>query len=242
MFSLSSSSTYIFAPMAIFMALNFLFLNGAWGMKQTGCAANIYYSNPEFFFTRAISRRAQFYAKSLVYFLLSSLLSLVILGYSFTKPAIKVELPYNTLQFREQVKQFYLTQFTGTTLTGELNDPEKGKIYVVLPHGHIWLAAFGVVQMFVSALLLQSLVFWLGRKPWILLAVFFGLLLFPLLDGVIMAAFTGTSSPFQQISLYERSLAWTAHHPTVVLFLLAALTVAVQAYCCSRFIKAEVVQ
>lgn len=235
MFSLNGHFDGGTSLFVILFAANYLFLNGTFGFKSDGNPVGLHY-NPEFFFTRAIARRSQFYAKACLYLGFACLTSLGLVGYSCTKPAISLELPYNTAAYRETVKSFYLTQFKGSVIQKEGSDKEGNKSWVILPHGNILMATFDLVLVYLQSLIFLFGLFLFRRKVWCLFLMYIALLIVPL---AVAAAMWGGGT--QQLSLYERGFAWTINHPAGVLGLLLISTVMVLGYCAKQFIRSEVV-
>ena len=208
-----------------FMMGNILFLSGFYGFKATGVQP---FGALEFMFTRAIDRVSLFATRSALYLLFSTLPLVLILAHGYAAPLIRLELPYNNNQHREETKQFYLSHFEGAYL----QEPDTGgnEDYVVLPQGRVDEAAFTVFFNFAFALLFQMALFVIPRKPWIWLATFF----------VIATAFSFAGLSLKTPSFYEASLAWVTQHTFPVFLGLALLTVATQLYCCRRFVATEI--
>ena len=145
MFSLGVYGPEVFLLMIPFMSINALFLNGNFGIQSLKTPA---VSSLEFFFTRAIHRSSVFGAKASLYVLLTLMPLLAVWAYSYTKPVIRIELPYNTQAHRESTEQFYLDHFSGAFLQKDGLDREGNKVWVVLPKGQVDRAIFTLTWAF----------------------------------------------------------------------------------------------
>ena len=228
MFSLSLYGPEVFLLMIPFMSINPLFLNGNYGVKSLqGQAAN----SLEFFFTRAIHRRSIFGVKASVYLLLSLMPLLTVWVYSYTKPVIRIELPYNTQEHREATKQFYLNHFTGAYVQKDEQDKEGNKAFVVLPQGQVNRAAFTLFWVFLGTLLFQVMVFSFSpAMRWVSIPIFFVLM--------FLTSWGDASSKIP--SHYEVGLTWVAQHTFLAFLILGILTALSQVYCCRRFVQTEI--
>jgi hypothetical protein len=228
MFFLSGIGTSGFLLMIPFISINPLFLHGNYGIQGLkGHAVN----SLEFFFSKAINRASIFFVKAGAYLMLSLLPLLVIWAYSYAKPDIRIELPYNTQEHRETTKQFYLSHFTGAYVQKDEQDKEGNKFWVVLPKGQVTCAVFTLVWAFIGTLLFQ--VIGLGFPPgmrWVCLPTFFA---FMLLSNV-------WGSSLKTPSHYEVGLAWIDQHTPLTLLGLGLLTILSQLYCCRRFVNTEI--
>ena len=112
-----------------FMMWNFLFENQSYGLKPFSSISLV--ASLEFMFTRAVGRVSLFCAKTTLYLMVSAMPLVLPWAYSFTAPTVRVELPYNSHQHREETKQFFLSHFADA----HLQEPDDGanKDYVVLP-------------------------------------------------------------------------------------------------------------
>ena len=214
-----------FLFMIPFLMWNFLFQNQGHGLKAANAPS---FSSLEFMFTRAINRASLFCTKSALYLILSALPLVLIWAYSYTAPIIRVELPYNSHQHREETKQFYLAHFEGTYL--QEPDNGKNKDYVVLPKGRANQAAYIFFLAFSFTLLFQTVLFTFARMRWLPFVT--------LLAFVVLLPFAGLSA--KTPSLYEASLAWVTQHTPLAFLGLGLLTVLAQLYCCRRFVNTEI--
>jgi hypothetical protein len=208
-----------------FLMWYFLFEDQSYGLKPGPRASLV---SLEFMFTRAIDRVSLFCVKTSLFLVISATPLVVIWAYSFTAPSVRVELPYNSLQHREETKQFYLSHFD----EAYLQEPDDGrkKDYVVLPHGRTNQAVCTFLFTFAATLLFQVMLFFFRRRRWIALVSFFFLM--------ILSSFAALSrhSP----SPYEKSLAWVNQHAFLAVAALFALTGITQRYCCWRFVNTEI--
>lgn len=228
MFSLSLYGPEVFLLMIPFMSINALFLNGNYGVLGFKTPA---YNSLEFFFTRAIHRSSIFGVKTSAYLLLTLMPLLTVWGYSCTKPAIRIELPYNTQEHRETTKQFYLSHFTGAFVQKDEQDKDGNRFWVVLPKGQVDRAILTLMWAFTCALLFQVVIFaFHPAKPWVIFLTFLALLI--LTD-------MGQSS-MKTPSHYETGLAWVAQHTFLAFSILGLLTILSQVYCCRRFVTTEI--
>jgi hypothetical protein len=228
MFSLSLYGPEIFLLMIPFMSLSALFLSGNFGMQDPKTPA---YNSLEFFFTRAIRRRSIFGVKAGVYLLLTLLPLLTVWACSYTKPIIRIELPYNTQGHREATKQFYLGHFTGAYVQKDEQDKEGNKFWVVLPKGQVDRAIFTLVWVFTCTLFSEVMLFaFFQAKPRIFFLTYFLLLIATTLGG----------SSMMVPSHYETGLAWVSQHAFLAFLILGLLTVLSQLYCCRRFVNTEI--
>lgn len=228
MFSLSVYGPEVFLLMIPFMSINALFLNGNFGIQSLKFPA---VSNLEFIFTRAIRRSSIFGVKASVYLLLALMPLLTTWCYSYTKPVIRIELPYNTQEHRETTKQFYLSHFAGAYVQKDEQDKEGNKFWVVLPTGQVDRAIFTLTWAFTLTLLFQVVFFaFRPAKPWVFFLTYLALLI---LTNV------GQSSR-KTPSNYETGLAWVAQHTFLAFAIVGILTILTQAYCCRRFVTTEI--
>ena len=152
MFFLSSQGTEFFLLLIGFMSINPLFLNGNYGVQGLkGQPVN----SLEFFFSKAVKRSSLFYVKASLYLGLSLMPLLGVWAYSYTRPVIRIELPYNTPADREATSQFYLTHFECAYLQKDNQDKEGNKVFVVLPQGQVNRAVFTLFWVFLTTPLFQ---------------------------------------------------------------------------------------
>ena len=90
-----------------FMLWNVLFRSDHYGLKASPAAA---IGILEFMFTRAIDRASLFFAKATLYLLLCSMPLALMWAYSYTAPVIRIELPYNTPQHRQETCLLYTSR------------------------------------------------------------------------------------------------------------------------------------
>jgi hypothetical protein len=228
MFSVGLYGPEIFLLIIPFISINPLFLGGNYGIQSLkGQAVN----SLEFFFSHAIRRSLLFSVKASLYLGLTLMPLLTIWGYSYTKPIIRIELPYNTLEHREATKQFYLTHFEGAYLQKDEKDKEGNKYWVILPKGQVDRARFTLVWVFACTLLFQAVLFALSpAKRWASIPIYFGLL------GVTTMGGSSVKVP----SSYEMGLAWVAQHTFLSFVTLGLITLIVELYCCRRFVNTEI--
>jgi hypothetical protein len=228
MFSLSLYGPEVFLLMIPFMSLNALFLSGNFGVQNLKTPA---YNSLEFFFTRAIHRSSIFGVKATVYLLLSLMPLLTVWAYSYTKPVIRIELPYNTQAHREATKQFYLNHFNGAYVQKDEKDKEGNKFWVVLPKGQVDRAIFTLMWVFACTLFSEVMLFaFFQAKPRIFFLTYFLLLIVTMFGG----------SSIMAPSYYETGLGWVSQHTFFAFLGLLALTTLSQLYCCRKFINTEI--
>ena len=228
MFFLSNQGTGIFLLLIGFMSINPLFLNGNYGI---GGLKGQPVNSLEFFFSKAIKRSSLFYVKASLYLCLTLMPLLTVWAYSYTRPVIRIELPY-TLAGREATKQFYLSHFEGAYVQKDEQDKESNKAFVVLPKGQVNLAVFTLFWVFLATLLFQIML--LGFPVairWVSIPIYVAL--------IFLTSWGGASS-MKTPSNYETGLAWVAQHTFLAFLILGISTTLAQVYCCRRFVQTEI--
>jgi len=228
MFFLNIQGTEFFLLLIAFMSINPLFLNGNYGIRGLkGQQVN----SLEFFFSKSIKRSSLFYVKASLYLFLTLMPLLTVWAYSYTKPIIRIELPYNTSADREATKQFYLTHFEGAYVQKDAQDKEGNKAFVVLPKGQVNRAVFTLFWVFLTTLLFQVVLFGFpSAMRWVSIPIYFALIFL-----TSWGNFTSTTP-----SHYEMGLAWVTQHTFFAFLVLGISIVLSQLYCCRRFVNTEI--
>jgi hypothetical protein len=228
MFFLTEEGPGVFLFLVPFMCIYLIFTDGP-GIKSSGGKS---LGSLEFFFSKAISRTSLFCVKVSLFLMLGVLPLVTVWAYSLTKPTIRIELPYNTVEHREATKQFYLTHFQGAYLQKDEQDKEGNKVFVVLPKGQVNRSVFTMIWTFTGILLFQVMTFaFFPVHRWISVSTLF--------TFMILTSFFGGAS-MKSPSLYEIGLAWITQHTLLTLLELGLLTILTQLYCCWRFVNTEI--
>lgn len=229
MFSLSYGGADTFLLLVPFMSINPLFPNGCYRLKSSSSSP---LGTLEFLFTRAISRSALFSVRTGIYLALTLLPMGTVWIYSYSKPTVRIELPYSPANARTVTSQFYLDHFRGAYVQKDNQDPEGNKYYVVLPEGRVTVAAFTLFWALIVTLFWQVVVIaWQPTRTWVLVLVLLTCLLTPIVLGLPAA---------RTPSLYEAGLGWLAQHSTAAFLGLGIFTLVAQLYCCRRFVNTEI--
>jgi hypothetical protein len=219
---------------AIFMMLWFGFyvfflVNGRLATgRQTNTLAGWSVSGLDFFFSRAVDRRAWFVIKTSL-FALVVLTPTLLLCLSHQKSAsIRIELPYNSTASRATLTTFYIANFDGAHL--EKPDTGRNEDYVVVPHGRQDITHFQIVSNVLTLIIFQVLAFLFWPRGWGLGASFIG----------SFAATIFLSSPSSRVpSHYEEGVAFVANHPGMTAGALILFYLVSQLYCGWRFVRTE---
>ncbi|MDR1191737.1 MAG: hypothetical protein LBK60_08785 [Verrucomicrobiales bacterium] len=225
-FSLSAPSTATFYPLIVMFA-GVVFFREFWKNK------NLSNAPLEFLFTLPVRRRQIFRVKSSLLAVSLLVPFLGIFAYNLTQPDYKVQLPYQTAEYRENSKIFYLGNFAGARL--EKADDGKNENYIHLPSAGNQITAYNLGYVWLLTLLFYGATFGLGwRNPFYFMLFVILPLLWPLGELFFHERLV------HKISFYEYSVAWLGRHWLGYWAVLLALTVIVYHFSARKFINAEV--
>jgi hypothetical protein len=186
----------------------------------------------EFVFTKAIHRASLFCVKSSLYLMICSMPLVIACVHSYGKPTIQIELPQNSIEHREETKQFYLTHYEGAYL--QASDTGKNEDYIVLPEGRLNQAVGYFLFGLTAILYIQTFIFafsgvvQLNRRSFLTLTVF--------------AAFVPVASYwFIPSGFCEAGLGWITQHAFLAFLGVGVIAFLSQKYCCDRFVNIEVI-
>ena len=230
----------IFAFSLTGLSLTLVFKTLGTGMKSRS-GVNAMAQDMEFFFSRAVSRRTLFYARSSRFLLACLFPVLLTWAFSYGRPLIKMRISYVEKQ-REPMEQYYLAHYPDAFLLREPVDKDGNEtVYAVLPRGQVSRAFFAVAFVCFTALLYQfaTFIFWGNR--WAVIAVFLGFIFLPVssIFWLVQSHIYSIDDVFAP-SLYETGLAWVTQHTPLTLLILGVLTIVTQTYSCRRYINTEI--
>jgi hypothetical protein len=232
----------VFAVVLIGMAFLFLFKVPLIGAGTKGRQPALSSGELEFFFTRAISRRSIYWAKTTRYLLACLFPFLITWAYSSSKPLIRVEAP--NINKEASMEQYYLSHFQDSHIQAV---PVDGKPtnYVILPHGQMNRTFFTLAWVCFAALLLQFTIFLFWDKSRVMIAIWFAFVALPGFIFLLLTFSTASSildeTPLFVPTFYEAAMAWVTQHTAPTLLALGLLAIVVQTYCCRRYINTEII-
>jgi hypothetical protein len=230
MFSLNASGEETSIIMMLWFSFYaFFIVNGRLtAVRQTNTLAGWNVSGLDFFFSRAVDRRAWFVIKTAPFALIVLIPTLVLCVSHQKSVPIRIELPYNSTSNRTALKAFYLENFNGSHL--EKTDTGRNEDYVVVPHGRQDMAHFQIASNILALIIFQVLAFLFWPRGWGLVAAFIG----------SFVAIIFFSSPSSRVpSHYEEGVAFVANHPGMTAGALILFYLVSQLYCGWRFVRTE---
>ncbi len=208
-----------------------IFQNRPWGGKDQRLGGL------EFPFTRAISRAQLFWAKALIYLFASVAFGLSALVLSAFHPEISLRQTYRA-EARQATNSFYLENFSEAALKPDPEDKTGRNANIHLPRGRVAVGWTMLVIGIAFALCYQVVVFFLPETRLatvlLLITLFIGVVLVPLLS------LWWWRIESLMITPYDRLVAMVGRHPLVIFLGLGALALAVESFCCRRFVRKEV--
>jgi hypothetical protein len=184
----------------------------------------------DFFFSRALDRRAWFMVKAGLFTLLVLTPEILVCWTSRQAAPVKIELPYNPMSHRPQMVSFYRSEFSGAYL--EQADTGRNEDYVVVPHirQRQALCSLAMNLLLLSCFQVAAFLFW--PRGWGVAIPFF----------MILPAYFWYSLPSMHTpSRYEAGLALVGNYPVTVFTILLLIFGAAQSYCCWKFVRTECV-